>query len=499
MSVFSSIFKGGSQLALGQIVSQACSFVRNLVIARIVSPADFGIAATFAMTLSLMEMVSNVASEMLLVQSPEGNEPGLQATAQAMKVVRGVGNGLILLALAIPLSHLFGVPQATWAFASLAVYPFLLGFSHLDTYRLQREMKFMPWVLMTAGSNALVTVITFPLVYWLRNYSVMLWVLVLQSLFQTVISHFVAKRRYTWAWDKNYVRSMFHFGWPLLINGLLMYGIFEGDRLIIGSSNRLFPRSHFTLSDLGVYSVAFALTMAPTMVVANIGTSLFLPLLSQSQKSVQEFRERYALTSQLIAIAAILITLPFMLSGGWLVSLLYGPKYTNAATFIAWLAAMWGLRIFRVAPTVAAIAQGDTQNAMFSNLARSLALVGMLCVAALGAGLFWIPICGFVGEMLATAVTIWRLSHRNQLAPSLCLRAGVPFFVGVAAATAAILLGATHNGIPLAILASLIIPGIAITAMFALHPHLLQELRSFLTSARRKLIPTPPVVESVEI
>ncbi|HEY4907333.1 MAG TPA: oligosaccharide flippase family protein, partial [Candidatus Acidoferrum sp.] len=117
MSVFNSIFKGGSQLALGQIVSQACSFVRNLVIARIVSPADFGIAATFAMTLSLMEMVSNVASEMLLVQSPDGNEPGLQSTAQAMKVVRGIGNSLILLALAIPLSHLFGVPQATWAFA----------------------------------------------------------------------------------------------------------------------------------------------------------------------------------------------------------------------------------------------------------------------------------------------------------------------------------------------------------------------------------------------
>jgi hypothetical protein len=66
-------------------------------------------------------------------------------------------------------------------------------------------------------------------------------------------------------------------------------------------------------------------------------------------------------------------------------------------------------------------------------------------------------------------------------------------------ATAAILLGATRNGIPTAIAASLIIPGIAITAMFALHPHLLQDFRSFLGSARRKLIPTPPVIESVEI
>ncbi len=495
MSLSRSVFKGGSQLALGQVASQACSFLRNLIIARVISPADFGIAATFAMTLSLMEMISNVASEMLLIQSPAGNDPRLQGTAQLLKVVRGITNAIILLLLAVPMSRLFGVPQATWAFACLAIYPFLMGFAHLDTFRVQRDMRFMPSVMMTAGSNLLVTVVTLPLVFWLRNYSVMLWVLILQAFFTLLISHLVAERRYAWMWDKGHARSMFHFGWPLLINGLLTYGIFEGDRLIIGSANRLFPHSHFTLADLGVYSVAFALTMAPTMMVANISSALFLPLLSQALPDTNEFRERYLKTVQLISMTAILITLPLMLSGGWVVTLLYGSKYRGAAAFIAWLAAMWGFRIFRVAPTVAAIAQGDTQNAMFSNFARSLSLFGMLAVAALGGQLLWIPVCGLAGEVLATAVTVWRLSHRNAVPVELSFLPGISFFAGIVLAALAIAAGATRNGIFVAIVASIIVPAVAAIGMFVLHPHLLNDLRSFLRTVQRRLLPAHSAVE----
>jgi O-antigen/teichoic acid export membrane protein len=495
MSLFASVFRGGSQLAIGQAVAQACSFLRNLIIARVITPADFGIAATFAMTLSLMEMISNVASEMLLIQSPEGNDPRLQATAQLMRVFRGMTNAIILLLLAVPISRLFGVPQATWAFACLAIYPLLMGFSHLDTFRVQRDMRFMPSVWMTAGSNLMVTIVTLPLVYWLRNYSVMLWVLVLQAFFSLIVSHLVAERPYSWIWDKDHARSIFRFGWPLLINGVLMYGIFEGDRLIIGSANRIFPRSHFTLSDLGVYSVAFALTMAPTMVVANISTSLFLPLLSAAQTDAKKFRERYLLTSQLSSMTAILVTLPFMVSGGWVVTFLYGQKYAAAATFIAWLAAMWGFRIFRVAPTVAAIAQGDTQNAMYSNLARSLALVGMLTVAGLGGQLLWIPLCGLTGEILATGLTIWRLFHRNRVPANLCLRAGVPFFGGMLLAALLVGVGATQKGILVAIAGSIAVPVIASFSMCVLYPNLLKDSRAFLQTAQRRFLPPRPAVE----
>ncbi len=462
----------------GQVGGQACSFIRNLVIARIISPADFGIAATFAMTLSLMEMLSNVAAEMLLIQSPDGDNPRLQNTAQLLRVGRGLTNALILFLLAKPMALLFGVPQAQWAFQCLALFPLFKGFTHLDMFRVQREMRFGPSILGDTGSTALVTLAVIPLAFWLRNYSIMLWILVLQALCSTVASHLVAERRYGWAWDRDYAKRIFTFGWPLLINGLLMYGIFEGDRVVIGSARRIFAHSHFTLTDLGVYSVAFALTMAPTNVVANISTSLFLPPLSRAQHDPSEFNKQYLFSSQIIALATMFITIPFIIGGGWAVDFLYGRKYAAAAGFIGWLAAMWGIRIFRVAPTVAAIAKGDTQNAMLSNIARSVAFVGMLLVAYVGGGLAWLSICGFLGELLALVVSAWRLHHRQNVPAIICINSFMALAAGMALAAVGVVCGVPRMGPVLLFSVALVILVAVILVMFKVFPNLRHDIRS---------------------
>src|SRR3974390_2466706 len=172
MSLRSSLFKGGSQLAIGQMMSQAFSFLRNLIIARIITPADFGIAATFAMTVSLVEMVSSIAAETLIIQASDGDEPRLGRTSQSIKAGRGLINGFIMLLLADPVATLFGVPQARWAFRCLAIFPLARGLASLDMYRLQRGLRFWPTVLTDLGSNGIWTLIALALAFWLRNYSV---------------------------------------------------------------------------------------------------------------------------------------------------------------------------------------------------------------------------------------------------------------------------------------------------------------------------------------
>src|SRR5581483_3763845 len=137
----------------------------------------------------------------------------------------------------------------------------------------------------------------------------------------------MAERRYAWAWHKEYIKRIVNFGWPLLINGLLMYVIFQGDRFIIGASRRLFSHSSYTLADLGVYSVAFGLSMAPTMLVANVSTQLFLPLLSRAQEMKEQFERRYTGCLELVSLVAAVFAVPFILLGGWVVILVYGTKY----------------------------------------------------------------------------------------------------------------------------------------------------------------------------
>jgi O-antigen/teichoic acid export membrane protein len=415
------IVKAGMHLSLGQAATQASSFVRSIILARLISPADFGIAATLGITIQVIEMLSNVSGDMLLIQAKDGDDEGLQGTAQALRAGRGLGSGLIIFLLASPAAKLFGVPDATWAFRCLGLIPVLRGLLHLDTCRLQRHLRFAPAMLTDVGANWCATLVTIPIAFWMRNYVAMLWALLIQASAATIVSHFLAERRYRWSWDRTWWTRIVAFGWPLTINGVLMFGIFEGDRVVIGSTGRLFHTTGYTMADLGVYSAAFALTMAPTMFIANIASSLLLPLLATAQDRRPEFLDRYTTCWQAVSLAAALVSISFITCGGTIQGAVYGPKYAMAGTLIAWLGMMWAMRIVRVAPTLAAMALGDSKNAMLSNGVRTLSIVGMLAAGASGAPLWWVAISGFGGEVLAVLVSVWRLDRRNEVPAWKCV------------------------------------------------------------------------------
>lgn len=477
-SVKAKILSGGLKLGSSQVANQACGFARNVILARLITTADFGIASIFALTFYLLEMLSNLALEALLVQADDGDEPRLQATAQFIQATRGIINAIVIFIVAKPVAHLFSVPQAWWAFACMALVPLLKGFTHLDPSRVQRVMRFGPWILTNLIPTLVVVVLTYPLGAWLKNYAAMLWLLIVQMALSVVISHLLAERHYAWAWDRVYARRIFEFGWPLLINGLLMYLIFQGDRFVIGAAHQLFARSNFTLSDLGVYSVAFTLTMAPSLLVGSVGNSLFLPLLSRARHDRPQFDRRYIMSAQIIALAAAVISIPFIVAGGPLVVFVYGKKYAAAASFIGWLGGMQFLRMLRAAPTQAAMALGDTANAMYSNIARTFAFLGILSVAATGGSLTSIATCGFFGEVLALIVCLRRLQLRRSIPAAISLKPASAPLVGVLVAGVVAYLGAQELYWPLAILAAASIVGSVVLVMLIMFPDLRNGIRT---------------------
>ena len=461
--------RGGLHLGLGQAVAQACAFLRNVLLARIISPENFGIAAAFAMTYALLDMMSQLAPDVQLVQAADGDRPEFQSTAQAVQALRGVLLAVVLLLVAHPVARLFGAPQMAWAFATLALLPLARGLVHLDLNRGQREMDFHVAVRAEVASNLASLAATLPLALWQRDASAMLYLLLLQAVVYVAASHWRAQRRYTWNWDRAVVRRILTFGWPLLVNGLLMYGIFQGDRVAIGAAPRLFAANRYTLADLGVYSAAFGLAMALFLLLSNVAGQLFLPLLARAVKVPEEFCRRYDACCHSMTALAVVVVLPLIASATWTVRAVYGLRYSAGGAILAGLAAMFGLRLMRVPATLAAMAYGDTRNAMWSNLARSAALVGVVAAAAGNAPLAYLPLCGIAGEAVALWVSAHQLHERQgvssvelwralpvviagtMLAAVLALLAGegdLPRVLAVASASVAMTLGALLGVLP---------------------------------------------------
>ena len=49
-----------------------------------------------------------------------------------------------------------------------------------------------------------------------------------------LVSHLVAERPYRLVLDREIMAESLRFGWPLLVNGVLLFVVFNGDRVIVG-------------------------------------------------------------------------------------------------------------------------------------------------------------------------------------------------------------------------------------------------------------------------
>jgi O-antigen/teichoic acid export membrane protein len=141
-------------------------------------------------------------------------------------------------------------------------------------------------------------------------------------------------------------------------------------------------------------------------------TPVMLPLLSRVQDLEVQFQKRCRFCVQIAAFILTPLGILFILIGGWFVVLVYGNQYLAAAPLMAWLGVTTSVHLLRVASTTIALSRGDSPNPTISNVFRASSFILAFIFAALGADIVWIAASGFVGEILATGISIWLLKHR---------------------------------------------------------------------------------------
>lgn len=390
--------KSGGILIAGNGISALSSFLRNIIIARLISVEDFGIAALFALTMTAVEVAGNLSVDKIIIQDKNGDDEQFQSSGHAFIVIRGFISGLILFLSAKYVAGFFNVPETIWAFQVLALISVIKGFLHLDFARFQREMNFLPVVLIETLPQILILLLSIPFALWLNSYAAVVWLLLINAVLYVALSHIYAKRKYSIRWNKSDITRMYKFGWPLLINGILMLIILQGDKAIVGRA--------YSMEVLGWYSAAFILTLSPALIIAKILTSMMLPWLSNSKEDNQLFTDRSMLAINYCLISGLILSLFYSLFGSELIIFLFGVDYADGGKIVALLAFMQFLRIAKSGPILIAMSAGDTKNPMLSNIVRGFAFLVAALFAWYGTDVISIVIIGLLGELAAFFISM---------------------------------------------------------------------------------------------
>lgn len=392
----------------GNMVRSLMLFIRNLLIARLVDVEDYGIAATFAITMAVVEMTSELGLRQLIVQNKGGDDPHMQASLQGFNVLRGFVSGLFMFLIAAPLAAFLGVPEIAWAYQLLALIPIVRSFEHFDIYRFNRAMSFRPMVVSRTLPAVFALASVWPLYHLYGDYRIMLYSILLQWALVVLFSHMVAERPFRIAFDRAIMRMSLKFGWPLLANGVLIFFILQGDKLIVGRE--------MGMATLGVFAMGVTLTLTPALVLSGSLQQFLLPQLSAQQDNDAKFLALGATALQASLLIGTLFTAFVVLAAPYAVHILLGPKYAALLPLLTWFSVQQSIRIFKMSSATIALAKAQTHNAMIANLIRVSVLPGVWYLAARGSSLETIIWLAVLGEFCSYIVSLIILPvARDQL------------------------------------------------------------------------------------
>lgn len=393
------VSSGVPSLAVTYLASEFCVLARMALFAHVLAPAAMGLVVILGTWLRLVEMVTDLSVERYLLRAPDGASQAVQRAAHGTSVLRGlVGTGFMLASLP-PLLLVYDIKGQAWAFMAAALVPLIRGFTHLD-YRLHNRLLHLRTTVVIEIVSALVGLAAAATVFVMPGAAAFAAALLMQAATAVILSHLFAARDYRLSFDKDIRRRLWVAGWPLAVNALFLYAVFQGERLVIGGA--------LGLAVLGSYAITAQLALLPVMIAGRLSIGLGLPVLARAGATTARGAQLRQDVLQLFQAAGVLFWFGFAALAPLVTLRLFGPAYAQPPAIVAWIAAAAALRLQKTGPATLLLASGRARDIMAGNSARLAGLAaGTLGMIALHDLTVFVAAAA-IGEAASFGTAAWR-------------------------------------------------------------------------------------------
>jgi O-antigen/teichoic acid export membrane protein len=329
--------KGGVWVFGLRITQQVLALTRLIVLARLLSPNDFGLMGIALLTMATVDTVTQTGFELALIQRKERTEDYLDS-AWTASILRGIVLFAILQLLAPVASGFFKSPRAELMIQAIALSVVLRGFQNIGIVYFRKELQFRKQFIYEFSGRMADFIVAIAAAFILRN----AWVLVLAFLAGDVVrlisSYALQPYRPRWRFEIDKMRELFGFGKWILGSSTIVFLLTQGDKALIG---RLIGATM-----LGYYQIADKISNLPATEFSMVISQVTIPAYSKLQDSLERLRGAYLRVLQVTAFVAA------PLAGA---ILLLAPDLTRAFLGEKWMPAVPAMQVLAVSGAFRAV------------------------------------------------------------------------------------------------------------------------------------------------
>jgi O-antigen/teichoic acid export membrane protein len=305
------------------------------VIARILSPAQFGIYGIATLVLALLEILTETGINIILIQSKNEIDE-YNNSAWVVSIIRGTFISLCIIISTPFIASFFNTPNAVNILLLISIVPFIKGFINPAEVKLQKDLKFHYefWFRTSIFTfDAMVAVIAVILTHSVYS---LVWGFAAGALLEVLISFTLIKPVPRLNIRKDYFNEIFHKGKWITAYGVFSYIAQNGDNLTVGKI--------MGASALGIYAMAYNISILPISEITDVVSKVVFPVYSKIVEDKQRLMSAFVKSTLVISLLTILMGLILFMFPGQLISLVLGDKWLSGVPVLRILAVYGVLR-----------------------------------------------------------------------------------------------------------------------------------------------------------
>jgi len=320
--------------AFSEITSQAIRPLLFIILARLLTPEDYGVVAIAAMIISFSQVFWDAGLSKALIQREEDTEKTSNIVFWTNAAL-GVLIYVIVFVSAGFIAKFFKDPRVILVIQVQSLQIIIASLYSVQTALYQRQLNFRTLFWTRFITAVIPGVASIPLAYAGYGYWALVGGTLLGSMAQLIVLWKASPWRPRLEYDIELAKQLFSFGIWVTVEGLLSWFILWVDSIIIGN----YLGSHY----LGLYrtgnnfiTMIFGLLINPLMPV------LFSSF-SRMQQDLEQLRNVFLKVSKLIAMIALPVGIGSFLIAEPLVAVIFGDKWHDMTPVIGFMGIMHGL------------------------------------------------------------------------------------------------------------------------------------------------------------
>ncbi|WP_372714573.1 lipopolysaccharide biosynthesis protein [Ilyobacter sp.] len=373
------------------------------VLARLLTPEQFGIVAVVSVFTAFFELMSNMGVGPAVIQNRD--------------LTDGDNSSIFNFTFILGLIFAYGFYEFSYVIAKfyqneeyirigkyLSVSVFFHSLSIVPMSLIRKKREFKKAGAIGVSSDLIIGAITIALAYRGMGYFVLVWKAILGSLYIFLFSFFLSDLKFKMHFDISPIKKIAGFSFYQFMFNLLNYFSKNLDNILIGKYIGVIP--------LGYYDKAYKLMLYSIQNMTRVITPVLLPILSNYQDKKELLYQSHLKLSKLLAIIGMPLSIFLFFNANEIIFILFGDQWGNSIPVFKILALTVWIQIILSSSGSIFQSTGRTDLLFLKGIVSAIFMIGGILYGVINKSLILVAY-GWLASYIATFVFCYWLMFKK--------------------------------------------------------------------------------------